>query len=234
MQIHDEYRPRVNSTVVTRKPNGTIHLCLDPRDLNKAIRHIPYYVRTIHDVIPKVGGASHFSILDAQSGFWQVELDDESSTFCTFSTPWDKYRWKRLPFGLTCSGDVFEEKMNNVLGNLDGLNGIAEHDQQRRNVLDTARENNIRFNPDKFQFKVDQTSFFGFTWTPDGLKADDLKIKAIRDMPSPQNLAELQTFMGMVNYLNRFFPIMAQTTNHLKAFGRRVYPVHHHVSRGSS
>ena len=178
VQIHDEYTPWVNSTVVARKPNGTIRLCLDPRG------------------IPKVRGTSHFSILDARSGFWQVELDDESNKLCTFSTPWGKYRWKRLPFGLTCSGDLFQEKMDNVFGNLDGLSGIAddtfvygknevEHDQHILNVLDTARENNIRFNPDRFQFKVDQTSFFRLTWTPHGLRADDLKIKAIRDMPSP-------------------------------------------------
>ena len=92
LQMHDDYAPWVNSTVVTRKRNGTIHLCLDPRDLNKAIQHTPYYVRTKDDVIPKVSGASHFSILDARSGFWQVELDDESSKLCTFSTPWGKYR----------------------------------------------------------------------------------------------------------------------------------------------
>ena len=157
--------------MVTRKPNDTTRLCLDPHDLNKAFRRTPYHVRTIDDVIPKVSGASHFSILDARSGFWQVELDDESNKLCTFSTPWGKYRGKRLPFGLSCSGDMFQEKMDNVFGNLDGLSGIAndtfvygkseaEHDRHILNVLDTARENNIRFNPGKFQFKVDQTSLF--------------------------------------------------------------------------
>ncbi|PFX17897.1 Retrovirus-related Pol polyprotein from transposon 17.6 [Stylophora pistillata] len=186
-------------------------------------------------VAVEVSGTSHFSILDARSRFWQVELDDESSKLCTFSTPWGKYRWKRLPFGLTCSGDVFQEKMDNVFGNLDGLSGIAddtfvygkseaEHNQHILNVLDTARENNIQFNPDKFQFKVDQTSFFGCTWTPDGLRADDLKIKAIRDMPSPQNLAKLQMFMGMVNYLNRFSPIMTQTSEPLRQLMKKGIP----------
>ena len=105
----------------------------------------PYYVRTIDEVIPKVSGASDFSILDARSGFLQVELDDESSKLCTFSTPWGKYSWKRLPFGLTCSGDVFQEKMDTVFGKRDGLSGIAddtfvygkievEHDQHILNV----------------------------------------------------------------------------------------------------
>ena len=78
---------------------------------------------------------------------------------------------EKLPSGLSCSGDVLEEKTDNVFGNLSGLSGItddtfvygkseAEHDQHMLNVLDTARENNIRFNPDKFQFTGDQTIFW--------------------------------------------------------------------------
>ena len=78
---------------------------------------------------------------------------------------------------------------------------LREHDQHMLSVLDTAQDNNVQLNPDKFQFKVDQTSFLGLMWIPDGLRADNLKIKAITDMTSPQNLAELQTFTGMVNYL---------------------------------
>jgi len=131
-------------------------------------------MRTIDDVIPKVSSSTHSSILDARSGFWQVNLDEESSRLCTFNTPWGKYRWTRLPFGLTCSGDVFQEKMDMVFGKLRGLSGIAddtfvygigeeEHDQRILNVLDTTRENNVRFNEDKFQFKVNEASFFGLT-----------------------------------------------------------------------
>ena len=105
----------------------------------------------------------------AGSGKWNSMTRVANSA--PFSTPWDKYRWTRLPFGLTCSGDVFQEKMGTIFGKLDGLSGIAddtfvygkseqEHDQHILNVLDTARDNNVRFNPDKFQLKVDQTSLF--------------------------------------------------------------------------
>lgn len=107
-------------------------------------------MRTIDDVIPKVSGSTHFSILDARSGFWQVNLDEESSKLCTFNTPWGKYRWTRLTFGLTCSGDVFQEKMDLVFGKLEGLSGIAydtfvygiseaERDQRIISVLDIGR-----------------------------------------------------------------------------------------------
>ena len=187
-EVRSEYTPWVNATVVPIKPNGSIRLCLDPRNLNEAVKRNPYYVRTIDDVIPKVSGSTQFSILDARSGFWQVNLDEESSRLCTFNTPWGKYRWTRLPFGFTCSGDVFQEKMDMVFG-LSGIAddtfaygiGEAEHDQRILNVLDTARENNVRFNPGKFQFKVNEASFFGLTWTPEEIRPDENKIKAIRN-----------------------------------------------------
>ncbi|XP_041362849.1 uncharacterized protein K02A2.6-like [Gigantopelta aegis] len=160
-EVQNEYTPWVNSTVVTSKPNGSIRLCLDPRDLNKAIKRNPYYVRTIDDVIPKVSGATHFSILDARNGYWQVDIDEESSKLCTFNTPWGKYLWTRLPFGLTVSGDVFQKKMDTVFGKVNGLSGIADdtfvygksemaHDQNILNTLDTARENGVKFKLDKF------------------------------------------------------------------------------------
>jgi len=235
VEVQDEYTPWVNSAVVTIKPNGSIRLCLDPRNLNKAIKRNPYYVRTIDDVIPKVSGSTHFSILDARSGFWQVSLDEESSRLCTFNTPWGKHRWTRLPFGLTCSGDVFQEKMDMVFGRLEGLSGIADdtfvygtgeaqHDQHILTILDTARENNVRFNPDKFQFKVKEASFFGLTWTPDGIRPGETKIKAIRDMPSPKNLTELQCFLGMINYLNRFSPILAQVSEPVRQLMKKDVP----------
>ena len=100
--------------------------------------------------------------------------------------------------------------MDTVFGQVDELSGIANdvfvyskaelaHDQNIWNTLDTAWENHLKFNLDKFQLKVTETSFFGFAWAWDGLKSDDSKIKA-----TTQNLTELQSFTGMLNYLNRF------------------------------
>ena len=97
------------------------------------------------------------------------------------------------------AAEMFQERMDTVSGKLHGLSGIADdtfiyvksekgHDQHILNVLDTAGDNNVRFNPDKVQFRVNQTSFWVFMWTPDGLKADDLKIKSITNMPSHRTL----------------------------------------------
>ena len=225
--MKDEYTPWISSAVVTPKSNGSIRVCLDPPDLNKAIKCNRHYVRSVDDIIPKVAGATHFSILDARSGYWQVKIDEESSKLCTFNTPWGKYRWTRLPFGLTCSGDVFQEKMDSVFGSLDGVTGIADdtfsygtseasHDELILSVLDTARKNNMRFNSEKCQFKVAEASFFGLKWTPEGLNADDKKVEAIANMQPPKDVKELQSFLGMVNYLNRFSPVLAQISQPIR------------------
>ena len=86
-EVKDEYTPWISSAVIIAKSNGSIRVSLDPRDLNKAIKCNRHYVRSIDDIIPKVAGATHFSILDARSGYWQVKIDEESSKLCTFNTP---------------------------------------------------------------------------------------------------------------------------------------------------
>ena len=173
--------PWVSSTVVTREPKGTIRLCLDSRDLNGATRRTPYYVRTIDDIIPKVSGASHFSILDSLSGFWQVNLMTKAANSATPVPHWESTYGKGCHLDLSAV-KMFQKRYFRL------WQKWKRHYQHILNVLDTAKDNNVRFNPDMVQFKVDQTSFWGFTWTPDGLGADDHKIKPINNMPSHRTL----------------------------------------------
>jgi hypothetical protein len=77
-----------------------VRLCLDPRDLNKNIKREHYYSKTIDEVLPLLHGKKYFSLVDTKKGYWHVELDDESSHLCTFNTPFGRYRFKRLPFGI--------------------------------------------------------------------------------------------------------------------------------------
>ena len=65
----------VNSMVTIIKPNGKIRICIDLRDLNKAVKREYYPMRTINEIITRMQNASVFSVLDVSSGFWQVRLD---------------------------------------------------------------------------------------------------------------------------------------------------------------
>ena len=77
----------VNSMVTIIKPNGKICICIDPRDLNKAVKREYYPMRKIDEIITRMPNASVCSVLDASSGFWQVQLDHESAKLCAFNTP---------------------------------------------------------------------------------------------------------------------------------------------------
>ena len=97
----------VNSMVVVTKPNGSIRICIDPRDLNidprdlnKAVKRQHYPLLTVEEVVSRMPNAKVFSKIDCTSGFWQLELDNESSKLCTFNTPFGRYRYLRLPFGI--------------------------------------------------------------------------------------------------------------------------------------
>ena len=143
----------VNSFVCVTKSTGALRLCLDPEDLNQAIKRPYYFTPTLEDVLPKLNGTKCFSILDSRSGYWNIKLDQESSLYFTFNSPFGRYRFLRLPFGLICAQDVFQRKVDEFFGDLPLVTGItddivvygynsdfSDHDENLRAVLQRARE----------------------------------------------------------------------------------------------
>ena len=120
----------VNSIVcnVKETPDGRkkARLCLDPKDLNKNIRREHYYTRTIDELLPLLHGKKFFSVVDTKKGYWHVELDHESSRLCTFNTPFGRYWFKRLPFGIVLSQDIFQRKLDEVYRDIPNVMGIAD------------------------------------------------------------------------------------------------------------
>lgn len=97
----------VNAMVLVRKPNGKLRICLDPKDLNKVIKREYCQIPTIEEITSQLAGASIFSTLDATQGFYQIPLDDSSANLCTFGTPFGRYRFLRLPYGVKSAPEVF-------------------------------------------------------------------------------------------------------------------------------
>ena len=97
----------VSNMVAVKKSNGQLRICIDPKFLNNAIKRPHYMMPTIDQILPKLNNAKIFTILDAKNGFWQVELDKESANLTTFTTPFGRYRWLRLPFGIASAPEEY-------------------------------------------------------------------------------------------------------------------------------
>ncbi|UYV77472.1 K02A2.6-like [Cordylochernes scorpioides] len=170
--------------VLARKPNGKIRICVDLSRLNLSVEH-------------------------ANSGFWQIKLSEESQTLTTFITLFGKYKFKRLPIGISSAPEHLQKRMsailrgfNEVICLMDDILIFAkrkeEHDETLREVLRRLKNSGITLNKEK--------CLFG---------ADEKKVKAIAEMKPPANLHGVQGFMGMVNFLGRFVPNLAEITKPL-------------------
>lgn len=112
--------------VTVIKPNGKLRICIDPRDLNKAIKREYYPMTTIEEISANMSNPKYFSVLDASSGFWQVKLNRESAKLCTFNTPFGRYMFKRLPFGISSAQDVFQAVMSEMFQDIDGVEVLVD------------------------------------------------------------------------------------------------------------
>ncbi len=103
----------VSSMVAAKKKNGAIRICIDPRDLNKALLRPRHPMKTIEQVTANMPSAKVFSVLDAKNGFWQVVLDEESSNL-TSNTPHGRFKFNCMPYGITSGSEVFQMAMENM------------------------------------------------------------------------------------------------------------------------
>lgn len=211
----------VNNLVIVEKKTGELRLCLDPKDLNQAIIREHYIIPTAEEIASKLNNKKIFSVIDMSSGFWQIKLDKASADLCTFNTPFGKYKFLRLPFGIKSAPEVFQKFTTNIFGNIEGVQVVfddliisgtteQEHDEIFKKVLDTAKRHNITFNKEKLQFKVKSVKFMGHIVSEEGLRPDEDKIKSIVDMKPPTNKDELRKVLGMVNYFSKFLPNLSE------------------------
>ena len=233
-----EPTPWVSSMVVVRKKNGRVRICIDPRDLNKAIKRCHYPMPTLEEVATRLPKAKVFSVLDAKSGFWQVKLSESSCKLTTFNTPFGRYYWRRMPFGIKSAPELWQRKAHELIEGLDGVEVImddflaigfgdtgeeamANHDKNLIGLLERARERNLKLNPEKIQLRLREVPFIGHLLTPEGLIPDPTKVEAIVNMPKPTEVKSLRRALGMVNYLAKFLPNLSSTSEILRQLARK-------------
>ena len=213
--------------VVTPKSNGKVRVCVDLTQLNRYVKRENHPLPTTETTFAKLAGAKFFSRLDANSGFWQIKLSERSRPLTTFITPWGRYCFNVLPFGISSGSEKFQKCMSQILEGLDGVEcniddilvyGTThkEHDQRLDAVLRRLSNANVTLNAEKCEFNVQSVKFLGQIVGSDGIKPDPDKIEAILNMPHPTNLHEVRSFLGMVNQFSKFTTNLAHLTKPIR------------------
>ena len=172
---------------------------------------------TIVEVFPRLRKAKVYSVPNVKDGLYHVQLNTASIYLTTFWTSVGRYRYKRLPFGISSAPEKFQRRQHEALEGLSGTGVIADdiflygsghcmeeaildHD---KNLIAVLEQVNMKFNKNKLKFKVTDVPCMGLAPHPS-------KISAVKDIPEPKNVKELQRFLCFINYLSRFSPHLSK------------------------
>ena len=156
------------------RPNGgndKVRICEDLTKLDHYVQCKNHPLPTTETTLRKLAGARYFSRLDANSGLWQIKLMEKSRPLTTFITPWGRYCFNLLPFGISSGLEKFQKCMNQILEGLDGVKcnidiliygrSQEEHDERLEAVLHRLSNANVTLNVQKCVFSVSKVKFLG-------------------------------------------------------------------------
>ena len=213
--------------VVAPKKSGKVRICVDLSQLNKGVKRETYPLPRVEDALASLADAKWFSKMDANSGFWQIKLDEASRELTTFLTPFGRFCFNRMPFGVSSAPENFQRQISKILEGQEGIlchmddvlvfgKDEEEHDQRLESVLGRIRDSGLTLNREKCQFKVNTIEFLGHKVSSEGIEVCDDKVKAVLAMEAPTNAKGLKRILGMVDYMRKFNPQLAEVESPLR------------------
>ena len=197
----------VNSYVTVEKDSGNHHslnhtikkklrICLDPRNLNEVLEREPYHTHSVDEITVKLQGMTVFTRVDFKKGYCMVVLRPDSRKLTCMVLPFGRFQWTRLPMGTAVAQDIFQSKLDAIIIGMEGVTGIAddmvitgrdemEHDRNFLAFMEKCMSNNLTLNVEKIQFKQFQVSFYGHSWSKQGISLDPKKIEALNHIEFP-------------------------------------------------
>ena len=205
------------------KANGQIRICGDYKvTINRSVVEDKYPLPRVNDLYASLAGGETFSKLDLRHAYLQLPLDEGSREYVTINTHKGLFRYTRLPYGISVAPSIFQRALECVLADIPRvcifLDDILvtgktreEHVANLRWVLRRLDEAGLKLNNDKCEFFNQSVVYLGHKIDRDGLHPTDDKVRAIRDAPSPTNVKELRSWLGLLNYYGRFLRNLSTT-----------------------
>ncbi len=209
-------------------------LVVDFRKLNKKLIGDVFPIPRIDDILDQLGRAKYFSVLDLQSGFHQIKLDENSRDYTSFQTDKGSYRFTRVPFGIKIAPNSFARMMSLAFSGLtpekaflymDDLIVIGcsknHHISNLISVFENCRKFNLKLNPKKCNLFRHEVTYLGHKCTDKGVSVDDSKISSIQKYPIPKDANETRRFVAFANYYRKFIKNFAEITQPLNKLTRK-------------
>ena len=162
------------------KKSGNVRICVDLKPLNRSVLRETHPIPKVDDTLAQLTGATCFSKLDANSGFWQIPLAEQSCLLTTFITTFVRYCFHKLPFGISSAPEVFQMRMNHILDGLPGVQCLiddilifgkiqVEHDARLFATLNRLQTFGITLNSEKCEFSKKSIKFLGHLIDAEGV-----------------------------------------------------------------
>ncbi len=198
---------------IVAKKDGSARFCIDYRQLNRLLESITWPLPNIGDLLNMLRGKAWFASLDLSSGYWQLELSEDSVPLTTFTTSRGTYAFKRCPFGLKSAPSAFQRAMAEALGEylyvkcviyIDDLlvfgEDMEEFIQNVEDVLQRLQELNIRVKPSKCTFGVEEVHYLGHVVSGSSIKMSDERKQLFGELAKPMIVTNLRSFLGGANF----------------------------------
>ena len=211
--------PWTSPVVLVKKKNGEWRFCVDYHRLNSITTKDAYPLPRIDDTLSRLERSRYFSILDMQTGYWQIEVDEQDRAKTAFITADGFYEVKVMPFGLTNAPATFQRMMDVVLVGLKWNTclvylddvvvfalSVSQHLDRLETVFQRIDRAGLKLKLSKCSFLEQSLKVLGFLVSSEGLFPDPAKIAAVPVFPIPTTVKEVKSFMGLCSYYSKFVP----------------------------
>ena len=228
--------PWASPIVTVAKKDGTLRLCVDYRKLNSIMADDPYQMPRVEEMLDRLGPAEFISTIDLAKGYYQVPVREEDQDKTAFVSPFGKYRFTRMPFGLKGAPTTFQRLMDGILDGLqDHSSGYIDdiaiyssdwesHCKHLAEVLGRLRAEGLTAKSKKCQLGMKTCVFLGHVVGKGQVAPEHAKVSAVRDFQRPQTKADVRAFLGLAGYYRRFIPEFSGTAAPLSDLTRATAP----------
>ena len=234
--IEPSTSPWSSSLVIVSKKDGGVRTCVDYRAVNAVTDPDPYQMPLIEEILDMLSSAVFISKVDLNKGFHQIPILKEDCPKTSFCTPWGKFQYRYMPFGLRNGPAVFQRLMDNLLHRdkeysqvyIDDIAIFSatweEHCQQIDVVLGRLKQAGLTAKVTKCQWAQTQVEFLGHIVGKGKVSPAELKVKAVADFQLPKTKKGVRQFLGLTGYYRRFIPNFAEHSFHLTEATRKTAP----------